>query len=239
MRVTKSDLEKMETLNKDRYLFISKKSEQKLLDVADALVDKKKYVPLSVDEIPNFPYETYADLKDALEKEEIVLLRFSYHANSDLAEILNPTFLWTFWVVIGYLLPFLAIILGIFYSWWCIFGVLFFFIGYSKTKQLYDRTIFNSALTNEVAFCFLFYSKQISVAPIDRSTQYFYDSEKEITKGTASEYSTKTSDFEYDNESDIEELNKSKNLLTRALSILDELDGYKRSYIWLLWVLNL
>ena len=156
--------------------FVSEESEKGLETLITELrMLKGHQIPTSVEQIDGFPIQNYRELQQELESEQIQLLRFAYEHLGDIAQILNPTPLWMVYSVNTICVPLLSLVMAFMYSWlWIILGIAFFFFQLSKTKKLYNDTIFSSAMTNELAFCFLFYSRQISIANSDRTKQYYY-----------------------------------------------------------------
>ena len=165
----------------DKNKFVSSDTEATLREHIAKLNAQGRNIPTAVEEIAEFPYKSFDELVEALKNKEALLLRFAFDYLPQVAQTLNPTPMWTINLLIAYVLPILSVILAIFYSWWCILGLAFFFIGLSRNKKLYNDTIFRAAMTNELAFCYLFFARQISVSNPDRSFQYFYDSKKSAT----------------------------------------------------------
>lgn len=174
--------------NLENNAFVSKKSEIALQEHISKLNSKNYSIPTKVEEITGFPFINFEEVHEKLANNDVQLLRFAFQTLGEIIESLNPTPQWTINLLITFLVPLISICLAIFYSWWFVFGLLSFFVGVSKTKKLYNYTVFKAAMTNELAFCFLFYTGQISISNSTRTAQYAYNIEKADTKkyGTGS-----------------------------------------------------
>lgn len=161
---------------------ISAEAEDQLRIVVEELNKKGISVPSSVSQIKQFPYASFKELQNSLKSGEAVLLRFAFETLPEVYNLFNASAALNFNLIIAYVLPLISVGLAFFYSWWCILGVFFFFIGMSRIKRLYNETVFQAAMTNELAFCFLFYLRQISVSNTNRDYQFYFSSDENKAK---------------------------------------------------------
>ncbi|MCU7935191.1 MAG: hypothetical protein KZQ99_09970 [Candidatus Thiodiazotropha sp. (ex Dulcina madagascariensis)] len=149
--------------------------------VVEELNRKGKNIPVTVSNIPDFPYQEYSDLLEDFKSGEARLLRFAYAMESSLFSMLASS---TDKIKsnLGMLLSYGGVLAGIalsfVYSWWFLLIIpVLFFIGSSLTKNAYNNAIFNSAFSSELIFCFLYFTGQVSVDISRLNKQFYFQSE--------------------------------------------------------------
>ncbi len=163
---------------------ITPEAENTLLERIDSLNLKGENIPKSVEDIDNFPYENFNDLIEAAKNKNALFLRFSFDYVPSILQTISPKYgiKLTLLATLQYIIPIISIILAFLYSAWCVIGILYFFYGMSLVKKHYNNTVFQASMSNELAFCLLFYMRQISISNNDRSIQYFYNSDNQCTE---------------------------------------------------------
>jgi hypothetical protein len=148
---------------------------------ADQLAEKLREIdpsfPYSVSSIPDFPCGSFQDLKSSVSDGRLSVARYSFAIDNDLFEIVTypgAASTLSFSVIATFAIPVLSILLAIFFSGWCLIGLLYFFIGGSITKRFYADHLIAAALESERKFCILYHSHQICVrSPTLRRTWTF------------------------------------------------------------------
>ena len=152
-------------------------AEDKILEVISKLQNEGETMPENVYDMPNLPFTNYDQLINEVKSGNFFVQRLAFRHAYEIFELvatplqskLNSTYL-----ILAFGLPVISIILAIFYSWWWLLGIIsFFFLG-KRARYIYDNVILQSALDSELLFCFLYYIRQISVTPSDRSTTYCF-----------------------------------------------------------------
>lgn len=159
-------------------------AETKIVDIVAQLNERGKGIPTRVVEIGDFPpiFFSYDAFLEAVQNGDCNISKFSFNYESEIFNVIAvpyEKFLFNSGLVLQYLGPIVAIILGYFYSWWMLLAVpVLFIMGLKQGKRAYLRALFRSAFTSEAIFCFLFYCKQISVYWEQTETLYYWGMEK-------------------------------------------------------------
>ena len=153
-----------------------------VLQLADALRAKGHPIPKAIAEIPGFPCRTFDDLQDALEVGRLLLTRLSFnydHITFRLIATGGERVRANLYMYGTILITIASVVLAVMYSWWWLFGVAVLFIGFRKTKSLYNRVIFRAASSSETIFCYLYFSGQVSVSTPDNQQSFYWKSDDE------------------------------------------------------------
>ena len=150
--------------------------------LVEALNQQGKGIPMTIHEInDDLPYAIFSDLLRDFKSGNAQLLRFSYAMDSSLFSMLASTsdsIKSNLGLFISYGGILAVIIASFIYSWWLLFAVpVAFVVGSSITKNAYNNAIFNAAFTSEIAFCFLYFIRQVSVYIPKINKQFYYQSE--------------------------------------------------------------
>lgn len=149
----------------------------KLRETMKALSKKGLRLPFSVKEIPSFPYDSYEELKSAIEKREILLQRFQKKQLPSAIELLpnkKERFLMLGYQFATIFIPIFAFVGAFFFSAWWLFALFIFpfaLLGYIKA---YRAMLLRASCESEEAFCFLYFFKQVCLTSPDFSHSYFY-----------------------------------------------------------------
>lgn len=144
----------------------------------DGLSKSGQDVPTSVSQLPDFPYADYSSLMVDFKAKNAWLLRLSAAMDPSLLSLLgsggarlksNAGML----LVTGG--PIVALVCGFVFSWWFLIAIpVCLYWGFSLTKRAYDCAIFDAAFSNEVAFCFLYFIRQVSLRILGTDRQIYY-----------------------------------------------------------------
>ena len=131
-----------------------------------------------IGEIPDFPFEHFSDLVEAIKSRHASLLRHSLAIEGSIFSAVGDRNEKIFYFI-GQALSWgaipLGLILAVLLSWWLlIVAVFMYFYGKSIVSDTYNKSIFRSAMKNEQIFCFLYHHNQISIGMShDKSVHYY------------------------------------------------------------------
>lgn len=158
-----------------------KDKELKIKSIVDGLNEKGKNIPINLSQIEELPYSDFSSLLSDVKAGRTRVLRFSIAMESSLLSIITSTSD-KIKSNIGLLIMYGGILAALFfsyvYSWWLLLTIPFAFgIGASITKKAYNSAVFKSAFSSELIFCFLYFTRQISVEIPESNEHYYYKGE--------------------------------------------------------------
>ncbi len=153
--------------------------EATIIRVAKGLREKGYPVPANIGEIRDFPFKNFESLKDSLQSGLFRLCRFSLNYNSDIFSALStPIQKTAFWLstLLLWISPLIFGALVIFHSWfWLPFAFIGPYFGWKNGRSIYSNVLLSSAYQSEAIFCFLYYSRHISLTSSDGSSILYWD----------------------------------------------------------------
>ncbi len=149
-------------------------SHSQLAQVAKRLVAADPKYPLSISQIPTFPYRTFSDMVAATRCHEFKVARFSFQQDADVLRLLCPQHATIHSISVGatFLIPLVSIGLAFTVSHWFWLGLLYFFVGSRITTRIWTSGILEAAMSSESAFCFLFYASKINCYDVKSRKEY-------------------------------------------------------------------
>jgi hypothetical protein len=157
-------------------------AEDNLRILTKTLNEQGKGIPTQLDAIEDFPYHNFSDLLDDVKSGEARILRFAYVMDSSITSIFalpHDNFISNLGLFIGYGGILASLVCSFLFSWWLLLFIpVAFVIGTNLTKKKYNSVVFNGAVSSEIAFCFLYFSGQISVDIPKHDEHYFYKREQ-------------------------------------------------------------
>lgn len=153
-------------------------AESKVCGIVKQLNQNGKGIPERISDIKNFPAVDYNHFLEGINCDMLRLSKFSFQYESTIFNLISTSeekFQMKFSLFVEYIGPVISIVLAVYYSWWfMLLAPILFFCGLKIGKNAYLSTIFRSATSSEIEFCFLYFCKQISVyAKIQDSVYYW------------------------------------------------------------------
>ncbi|HVJ07267.1 MAG TPA: hypothetical protein VM554_02700 [Acidisarcina sp.] len=158
----------------------------KLARVVDALRAKGHVIPSRVSEIPEFPCQTFDDLRSKLSKRELMLYRPGINYSSEVFTLVatqGESALFNLSMVVMYVLPVITIVLSLFVRWpWILASPVLVYMGWKMGRSTYMGAIFRSAAASEMNFCFLFYGYKVGLILPDGSKPCVWNGPSKVEK---------------------------------------------------------
>lgn len=131
-------------------------------------------VPMSLGNIPGFPFTDFRDMQRAIQSGKFAIARFSFHQEPTILELISPRshMVYVASMFATYLVPIAMVILAFTVSHWFWLGLLYFFVGARITISIWKKSILEAAHHSESAFCLLFYTSKINAYDLTTSTEY-------------------------------------------------------------------
>lgn len=195
--------------------------------VVKILLKKGKVVPQTITELNDFPYSSYVEFKNAIQTKEAIMSRHAapiYDLIEDLIESPDRKFIINTGIMLFPISLLLCFIGTVFISYWSIFLIIASIFIFKKNKELYNNLIYNSCLNSESEFCFLYFSRQISVTSTSKKKTYFMTKEQ-VSKMFVDNKKAKADDFHF-----FAELEKHADLLRLKLTSFNAVSGKLKSF---------
>lgn len=130
--------------------------------------------PLTVADIPTFPFSTFEEMRIAVRTGRFAIARFSFHQDLMILGLVAPgaKVAYLLSMLATYLVPLICVALAFAVSGWFWLGLLYFFIGVRVTTSIWRTAIVSAAMQSELAFCFLFYTSKINAYDLTVSREY-------------------------------------------------------------------
>lgn len=162
--------------------------ESKIDQLAKVMDAKGNPIPLRVDDLPDVPFRDWEALDTAFHRGTIKVQKFSFSYEPTYTSVVGTGFQnqrLNLYMATMWLAPVAAIGLGFMLSWRWLALVLLVPIMMGRVRNLYKQIIYEGALLNEKAFCFLYFSGQISLVTPDFETSYYFGKEQSEPKQSA------------------------------------------------------
>lgn len=156
-------------------------TEAAILRIVDEMRKKGQSVPISVAEIPGFPFPTFSSLQAAIRDRRFLLQRFSVHFEANIFSLFASSMQKAanrLYMAGLFVLPIGSVVLAFIYSWWWLLGVLSLFFVLGRSKRLYNRVIYSAAFESELQFCFLYFIRQVCVTSADFEESFYWQRDK-------------------------------------------------------------
>lgn len=130
--------------------------EQEIIQQTDSEFGKKYNLILQLSDIDEIPFDNYSELQETIHSGKIIMRKTSLRMSAFtlLSTLLERILLYTLGSV---LVAPIGVILAWVFSWWFLILILYpFIIGNRIGQKIYMHTIFNSALSSEKIFCYLY-----------------------------------------------------------------------------------
>ncbi len=154
---------------------------EKLREIVTTLNAKGKGIPESVSQLDPFPTRSYSELQSGFHARRFTLFKFSTYYDSELFGLTaNGGLKLQYWLgtLLTFVGPIAALVACFFISWWLLLAVpVAFFMGLSMTRNAYQTAIFVAALEAEIAFCLLFFYRQVGVNDMTSGRGYYWNAE--------------------------------------------------------------
>ena len=156
-------------------------ADDNLRDLTKTLNEQGKGIPTRLDEIEDFPYHNFSELLADVKSGDARIFRFAYVMDNSITSIFalpHDNFMSSLGLFIGYGGILASLACSYFFSWWLLLvAPMTFFVGTNMTKKAYNNVVFNGAVSSEIAFCFLYFTGQVSVDVPKLDGHYFYKKE--------------------------------------------------------------
>lgn len=150
--------------------------EEKIKTMVRGLNAKGKGIPTQIAEIKPFPVGTFAALVSGIQAGTFKMQKFSFHY--------EPSFLEAFGsdadklqgkiaMLSMFGIPIVACGLAFLVHWSLLVVAPLGLLGSKLLRRAYRSAIFRGALSSEPAFCFLYFSQQVSIVDARSDTHFF------------------------------------------------------------------
>lgn len=163
-------------------------AEQNVLLLVARMNERGKNIPLTVGQIRPFPVRDFGELRKGTVVGIYQVVRFSSNYESDIFDLiaLRAEKTWqTLAMAIMYGAPIAGVALSLLLSWWRLLAVPLGLMGMQWLRSNYNAAILNAALDSEPVFCFLYYTKQVSVLDPARDRHFYWASPSRAPLPTA------------------------------------------------------
>jgi hypothetical protein len=140
------------------------------------LIDEGRDVPLGIGDISPFPASNFDGFKIGLRTGKLKIYRFSAAMDATVLKLFTThgaSLISTIGLLIFLGIPFVALSLGFIYSWWWLAILPMSLVGMRVSKAAYDSAVLRAALSSEIAFCLLYWMKQVGVWDMGTNINYY------------------------------------------------------------------
>jgi hypothetical protein len=174
--------------------------ESEILSIVNQNRRAGRVIPTDISSITGLPFSDYSTLLAQILAGQVLLQRFSFEYVRRVYDILASPIeacllsLYSVWcpMIAVFVIIALSVTVGALQSWWWLLLLLLIpycirmFLG--RAKNIYNHVILRSATQSELAFCFLYVARQVSIVDTEtRETYYWTDAEDSNSRSSQRE----------------------------------------------------
>jgi hypothetical protein len=140
--------------------------ENNIIKLTDSEFGEKYNIVLSLSQLEEISIKSYSKLQELMRSGEAIMRQYPLSSRSGTFSLIATSSekqLFNFVTYLTFLVPLAAIILGFTYSWWFLLLLFVPIFTTRSNKRIYLHALFNRAANSEIAFCFLFCGKCITL----------------------------------------------------------------------------